>query len=200
MEENMYHSKELQRLTITSIFTALAVVFGMMTKFIPGLNLQMPQGGAVFGFSMLPIVLIGILAGPKYGFIGGAMYGLASVLLDGGFYHWASLFSDYVIAFGIIGITGFFRKGIDKPLTFALAVLLAGFLRYLSHSLGGAIIFAEFAPEGMNPWYYSFIIYNLPYMASSTAVTLVLGLLTRPLIKQLATDYKLIDRSKEDTF
>lgn len=192
----MTPSKELQRLTLTSIFVALAVVFGMITKFVPGLNLEMPQGGAVFGISMLPIILIGILAGPKYGIIGGGIYGLTSVLLDGGFYHWASLFSDYLIAFGVLGISGFFRKAIYRGDRFAIAVILGGLLRYLSHSIGGAIIFAEFAPPGMNPWYYSFVIYNLPYMASSTSITLIVGLIILPFIRQLAIDYKLIEPLK----
>lgn len=192
----MSKSNELQKLTLTSIFVALAIVFGMITKFVPGLNIEMPQGGAIFGISMMPIILIGIIAGPKYGISGGIVYGLASVLLDGGFYHWASLFSDYVIAFGVLGMAGFFPKAIYKPYRYAFVVIFVGLLRYLSHAIGGAIIFAEFAPTGMNPWYYSFIVYNLPYMASSILTTIIIGLLLLPMIRRLAADYKLIEPLK----
>ncbi|MFP4178162.1 MAG: energy-coupled thiamine transporter ThiT, partial [Acholeplasmataceae bacterium] len=69
------------------------------------------------------------------------------------------------------------------------------FLRYLSHAFGGAIIFAEFAPEGMNPWFYSFVVYNAPYMLSSTALTLMVGLLIRSKLILVMEDYRLIDPS-----
>lgn len=188
----MKRNFEIHKITFTSIMAALAIVFGLINKFIPGLNIQMPQGGSIFGFSMIPLVFIGLILGFKYGVIGGVLYGGVSLILDGGFYHWASIFTDYLIAFGVLGIVGLFRKGIYSWKVLILAIVTAGFLRYLSHSIGGAIIFAEFAPEGMSPWFYSFIIYNAPYMLSSITFTVIISILLLPLMRQLATDYQLI--------
>ncbi|MFP4186745.1 MAG: energy-coupled thiamine transporter ThiT [Acholeplasmataceae bacterium] len=187
--------KDIQKLTFTSVLVATAVVFSLMTKFIPGLNLQMPQGGQVFGIAMLPIILTGILFGVRYGVVGGMLYGLTSLLLDGVVYHWASVFTDYVFAFGVLGLAGLFRKSIYDWKEFTLVFIFVAFLRYLSHAFGGAIIFAEFAPEGMNPWFYSFVVYNAPYMLSSTALTLMVGLLIRSKLILVMEDYRLIDPS-----
>lgn len=182
---------EIQRITLTSVFAAIAFVFGLLTKYVPGLNLEMPQGGSVFGFPMIPIVMLGFILGWKYGILGGFIYGLTSVLLDGGLYHWGSLFFDYLIAFGVLGLTGLFKKDLYHPVKFVLIILLVGFLRYVSHGLSGVILFGEFAPEGVNPWVYSFIYYNLPYMISSTFLTALIASLLRKKMIILTEQYGL---------
>jgi thiamine transporter len=183
---------EIRKITFTSVFVAIAFVFSLITKYVPGLNLEMPQGGSIFGFPMIPIVLLGFILGVQYGILGGMLYGLISVLLDGGLYHWASLFFDYLIAFGVLGLTGLYRKHFNHPVKFVLVILFVGFLRYLSHSLGGAIIFAEFAPAGMNPWFYSFVVYNAPYMLSATFFTALVASLLRKKIIVLSEQYGLL--------
>lgn len=189
----MKQHQEIKKVAFTATLTALAIVFGLITKFVPGLNLQMPQEGTVFGFYMLPIILLSLILGPKYGIIGGIVYGLTSILIDGGLYAWQSLFTDYVIAFGVLGLAGFFKKGIYDWRWFLIATLSVSVLRYLSHSIGGAIIFAEYAPDGMNPWFYSFVVYNAPYMLSSTAVTMVLGLLILKKVRELSIDFGFLE-------
>ena len=184
---------ELRKITFTSVFVAIAFVFGLMTKYMPGLNLEMPQGGSVFGFPMIPIVFIGFILGVKYGIIGGILYGLVSLMLDGVLYHWASLFLDYLIAFGVLGLTGLFKEKLHQPKQFILIILFVAFLRYLSHGLSGALIFGEFAPDGMNPWFYSFIVYNGPYMLTSAILTTIVASLIRKKIIILAEEYYLLD-------
>jgi len=188
----MERKLEIQKVTFTSVMAALAVVFGIINKYVPGLNLEMPQGGSIFGFPMIPLIFIGLILGVRFGVIGGMIYGLTSLILDGGLYHWASLFTDYLIAFGVLGVAGFFKKGLYDWKVMILAVFTAGVLRYLSHAIGGAIIFAEFAPEGMNPWFYSFIIYNAPYMLTSTIITATISFMLLPMMRQLAIDHSLV--------
>jgi thiamine transporter len=112
-------------------------------------------------------------------------------MLDGGLYHWGSLFFDYLIAFGVLGLTGLFKKDLYHPVKFVLIILLVGFLRYVSHGLSGVILFGEFAPEGVNPWVYSFIYYNLPYMISSTFLTALIASLLRKKMIILTEQYGL---------
>jgi thiamine transporter len=187
---------EIRKITFTSVFVAIAFVFSLLTKYVPGLNLEMPQGGSIFGFPMIPIVLLGFILGVQYGILGGILYGMISVLLDGGLYHWGSLFFDYIITFGLLGLTGLFRKYLNAPIKFVLVILLVGFLRYLSHSIGGVLIFGEFAPEGMNPWFYSFIVYNAPYMLSATFFTALVASLLRKKIIILSEQYGLLDTTE----
>ncbi len=37
------------------------------------------------------------------------------------------------------------------------------------------LFFASYAPAGMNPWFYSFVAYNAPYMAASLGLDLAIG-------------------------
>ena len=90
-------------------------------------------------------------------------------------------FFDYLIPFGLItAICGLFSQKAQKRQLNRAAiisgVLIAGFARYIMHSLSGVIFFSDYA-DGKNVWIYSFIIYNLPYMLASTIITLVFVLI-----------------------
>ena len=45
-------------------------------------------------------------------------------------------------------------------------------LKFLSHFASGAWLFAEYAPEGMNPWVYS-MTYNGAFLAADLAIVVV---------------------------
>lgn len=155
----------------SSILVALAVVFELIFKAIPFLN--MPQGGSA-SLSMLPLFILAYRRGVSWGVVGGALYSIVNLLIDGGLYHWGSLFLDYLLAFSCIGLAGFFRK-LAKNNSFWLCVgCFTGVLgRYLFTSLSGVLIFGEYAEPGMNVWYYSFIYYNLPYMMTSMIMCMI---------------------------
>ncbi|MFA5365251.1 MAG: energy-coupled thiamine transporter ThiT [Candidatus Bathyarchaeia archaeon] len=72
---------------------------------------------------------------------------------------------DYLIAFGALGVAGFFQK------RFYIGVTLGIFGRFLAHFLSGIIFFSSFAPEGMNPLLYS-AIYNGSYLLVEWAISL----------------------------
>lgn len=183
----MNQSKELKRVVLASILAAIAVVLGIIVKYTPGLNLEFPNGGSVFGFYILPLTLIGLLLGYRYAILGGLVYGIVSWLLDGYFYHWGSIFLDYLIPFTLVAVSGaiFHKKGVQR-IDYIIYAFLIGFaLRWISHGLSGVLFFGEYAPEGTNPWFYSFILYNLPYTASSASISLVLALILRPTLKEL---------------
>jgi len=52
-----------------------------------------------------------------------------------------------------------------------VAVSVTG--RFMMHLISGAIFFAEFAPEGMNPWVYS-TLYNGSYMLPEMVISLAI--------------------------
>lgn len=172
--------KEQEEITIQSlaegaILGALAVVLGLLSKL---LGLELPNGGS-FSLSMLPLIIYGFRRGPKMGFIMGFTYGLINFITDGQILHWGSIFFDYLIPFALVAfIPGLLRKKAQSGSYFAiiLGAFLAGFARYIFHGLSGVIFFSEYAGE-VNPWLYSFIIYNLPYMAVSTLGSLIFTVL-----------------------
>ncbi|MBN3490499.1 energy-coupled thiamine transporter ThiT [Acholeplasma equirhinis] len=171
-------NKELKKLVLTAVLAALAIALGFVIKITPGLNLEMPQGGNVFGINMLPLILIGIVIGWQYGLLGGAVYGVISLIMDGYTFHWGSFLLDYIIPFaGIAAVGGFFGKDVLKGWKkLALVFLCAFILRWISHGLSGVLIFADYAPVGTNAWFYSFILYNLPYLATTFTISFVIAL------------------------
>ena len=141
---------------ITLLETALMIALAVVLSFVR--VWEMPQGGTI-SLTMLPLFLLAFRRGPWAGIIGGAVYGLVSLIYDGVIYHPMSIFLDYVFAYGLLGVSGFFKlnvRGIICGVTVGTA------LRYLSSVLSGALLFAEYAGD-QNPWVYS-LGYNATYM------------------------------------
>ncbi len=181
-------NKVLRKIVLTAMLTAFAVTISITFKLIPGLNLEFPNGGSVFGLYTLPLVMIGILLGYKYGILGGLIYGTVSWLLDGYFLHWGSIFLDYLIPFSLVALSGamFGKKNLDHFVYLTITFTLSFILRWVSHGLSGVLFFAEYSPEGTHPWFYSFILYNLPYVLSSSLISFIIALVIRKQIKQLS--------------
>ena len=188
-KENQENNLSVNTIAEAAIAAASAVVFSLISDMIPFLRLS--TGGGV-SLSMLPIFLISYRRGFKTGIITGFIYGLANLLIDGFIIHAGSIFFDYLIPFSLLGVAGLFAKKAQAGNLFytILGVLLGGFLRYISHSFSGVLFFSSYAPENMNPWFYSFIFYNLPYMLISTALALIIILLIRK--RLIITDTKIV--------
>ena len=163
------------KLAESAMMVALAIVFELISKMIP--FLQMPQGGSI-SIALLPLVILSLRNGLKYGLLGGMTFGIVNFLIDGYAFHWGSFVFDYGLAFIMVGTSAFLRKPALKGNVFAYigAFVIAVFFKYLMSSLSGVLFFGEYAGE-MNPWFYSFIFYNLPYNAASLGALLVIGLL-----------------------
>ena len=168
----MKNNQNVQILTEGAMMVALAVVLSVVSDLI---GLKMPQSGSV-SLSTLPIVIFALRRGSLSGALVGLTYGIINLLIDG-FYHWGSIFFDYVIPFTLVGfLSGLFSKKAQDGLIWytILAALVSGLARYLCHSFSGVIFFSDYAPEGMTAFYYSFIFYNAPYMAVNIVLNLII--------------------------
>jgi len=134
-----------------SITVALSVVLNYIKIF------QLPYGGSITLGSMVPVLLIAYRRGPKVGIFTGAVFGLVQMVLDGFVYNPIGMILDYPLAFGCLGLAGFFKK---QPIL-GVVVALGG--RLLSHFVSGVVFFAIYAPEGWSPVVYS-AVYNASYM------------------------------------
>ena len=172
----------VRKITETAILIALAIVIDVVFKLIPFLN--MPQGGHI-SVAMLAIIINGFRNGWKYGLAGGLLFAILNWLIDSRFLHIGSIFFDYIFAFTVLGVSGFFQKQGKSLWKFCLIVFLLCLGRYIFTSLSGVLFFKEYAyiPEGLNwqlegealYWVYSFVIYNLPYLGLSTILCIVVG-------------------------
>lgn len=143
-----------------ALLVAVHLVLCYVDKIIP----EMPQGGTILSLSVIPIFLASYLMGPGYGVIVGLLASLLQMALGLITYYgpW-SMVLDYLIPSMVLGLAAIipalkFRKNINIE----SGILFSMVLRYTSNVLSGTLLFAAYAPEGMNPLIYS-LGYNLPY-------------------------------------
>lgn len=151
-----------REITEIAVCIALAVVCSFVKVY------QMPQGGSV-ALTMIPILLLAFRSGPVAGMIAGALYGLVSLAIDGVVYHPLSILLDYVLAFGLLGVAGFFPKNTKGVV---IGTTAGVFCRFVSSVVSGATLFKSFAPEGQNAWVYS-LGYQATYMVPELIICIV---------------------------
>lgn len=134
-----------------SVFVALATILSFIKIY------SFPQGGSITAGSMVPILWLALRRGPKIGLFSGFVYGLVQLAVQPYVYHPLQVFLDYPLAFGMLGIIGFFKKNA------MIGVILGVFGRFFMHFLSGVIFFGIYAPEGWNPIVYS-AAYNAGYI------------------------------------
>ncbi|MCL1970509.1 MAG: energy-coupled thiamine transporter ThiT [Candidatus Bathyarchaeota archaeon] len=153
--------KDPRILAEVAIFTALSTALSIIVIW------HMPQGGSVTLASMVPLIWLALRRGPKVGIFAGVIYGFVQLAILPEVYYPTQLLLDYPLAFGCIGLAGFFKTHSILGTTIAVAG------RWVMHVISGAIFFAEYAPEGMNPWLYSSI-YNGSYLFVELVISCIL--------------------------
>ena len=146
--------------------------------------IRMPFDGTVTAFSMLPICLISVRHGIKWGLGSAFCYSWFQILQGGVFGYGltpgmliASLFLDYILAFTVLGLAGLFRrKGVPGMVC---GIVMVCVLRFLVHFVSGVVLWANyeqfmaFGVEWINrPVLYS-ICYNGAYMLPETVLTVI---------------------------
>lgn len=152
------------------VFSGVAMALAIVTSEIKFARL--PFGGSVTLFSMLFIVLIGYWYGAATGLMTGFAYGLLQFVLDPVFYTPMQLLVDYPLAFGALGLSGFFC---NKKHGLIIGYLVGVFVRYLFAFLSGVLFFASYASDQspMGIIVYS-LTYNATYIVPEVIVTLIL--------------------------
>ena len=150
------------------VYSAVALALAIVCSMIKFANL--PLGGSITMFSMLFIVLIGYWYGPYVGLMTGVAYGLLQFVMEPIFYTIPQMLIDYPLAFGALGLAGFFYK---KKYGLQIGYVVAVIGRYIFACISGVIFFGAYAPEGMNPLVYS-LGYNASYLVPEAIVTLIL--------------------------
>ncbi len=140
-----------------------------------------PYGGSVTAGSMVPILIFSLRWGFKNGLLTGLAYGALQFILGPKYsYHIVSLLFDYFVAFSVLGFAGLFS---NSRLGSLLGSSLAIFLRFVCHVISGVVVFGAFAPETMNPLWYS-TLYNASYLLPEMAISMfIVGVLYAPLKK-----------------
>ena len=147
----------------TIVFIALAGVLYAIPFF------QLPQGGRITLASMVPIFFIALRRGPKVGIVAGIAFGFVALVLDSFAFvvNPIQVALDYPLAFGALGLAGFFRK---SPI---LGVIVGVAGRFVCHFISGLVFFAMYAPAGEAPAIYS-AVYNGSFLSIELVMSLVI--------------------------
>lgn len=173
--------KPIYQITECAVMVALAIALSFV---------DIPVGalGGSIDFVMVPLFIICYRQGAKYSILACLVFGFLKCLVGGGIgYGLPSILLDYVLAYGVCGVAGFF-KGNKKMIE--VSVFLGCLARYMIHVISGWTIYKIAVPTevkffGMiaNPWAYS-LAYNLVYMLPNTVIAIVvMALLRYPLSK-----------------
>ena len=169
---NTTQKQNTRILTECSIMIALSTVLSVIKLF------EMPYGGSITLASMLPIVIIAHRYGAKYGFSSALVTSVIQALLGiKNFSYFTTPISlvalgvfDYVLAFGVFGIVGFFKKKMSsQSMAAVIGALIASILRYLCHVISGATIWAGLSIPTEAAMAYS-LSYNATYMVPETII------------------------------
>ena len=170
----MKKNDSLKKLAVCAMMVALSFVLSLWTPFQ-----FWPQGGSVTFGAMVPVVLVSLLFGLKWG-LGCAFTNAVLQLLMGLAYVTsltpvtmvACIVLDYLLAYTVIGLAGWV-KGNDmlRAVAGSLSVCV---LRYGLHFLSGWILFGAFAEPGYTEFTWS-LFYNMTYMLPETVITVILA-------------------------
>ncbi len=164
--------------------THLLVEAAIMVALSTALSLvkvwEMPLGGSITLLSMLPICMLSLRHGLKWGLGGAFVYAVGqlalglSEVLSWGLTPTAlvgTFFLDYIFAFTVLGLSGMFRERgfVGKMLGVALTI----FLRFVCHYISGVIIFDIWMPEEWSNVHLYSICYNGAFMLPEMIITML---------------------------
>jgi len=151
---------KIQTRILTEVIAAVALsgVLHLITLY------QFPQGGRITAAAMVPVLFVALRRGPKIGILAGIAFGLVVLIEEPFIFHPLQVLFDYPLAYGALGLAGFFRR---FPLG-GVVVGIAG--RFVCHFTSGLVFFATYAPAGMSPALYS-ALYNGSYLVPELVVS-----------------------------
>ena len=154
--------RDTRVLTEAAIAVALAFVLGFVVLF------KMPFGGAI-SLEMIPLILLALRQGPVVGTVAGIAYGFLDLVIDPFIVHPVQVLLDYPLAFGALGLAGFFPPSVRGAILGSTVAVLG---RFACHFLSGVVFFASYAWKGWSPAAYS-AVYNAGYLVPSLLIALV---------------------------
>ena len=157
-----------KQLVFSAMAIALATVISVAIK-LPSL----PNGGSITLFSMLVICLIGYWYGPKVSIIAAVAYGILQFIVGPYVVHPLQVILDYPLAFGALGLSGFFS---NKKYGLLKGFLCGALGRLVVHCISGMIFYTTYVGDfgGNAAAIWAGIVYNMSYIIPETVLTLVL--------------------------
>ena len=154
------------------VFSAMAIAMATVVATVVKLP-SLPNGGSVTLFSMLMVTLVGYWYGPVTGIMASVGYGILQFMTGPYVVHPVQVVIDYPLAFGALGISGFFSKQKNGLLKGYLAGVLG---RFFFASLSGIIFYTVYVESlGANLLaVWASLVYNMTYLVPEAVLTVIL--------------------------
>lgn len=170
----------LQAMIEAAIFGALALALDLLPsiKLSPSISIS---------FAMIPIFIVALRWGFKVGFLSGLIWGLLQLVFDAWIVHPVQAIMDYVLAFPFVGFAGLFKSVVQRHLNnnnkvkalifIFFAIFIGSVARYFWHFLSGFIFIEYFAPEVLNPLWFSFVANSITMLGAFLLCSIIMSLL-----------------------
>ncbi len=154
------------------VFSAMAIALATVISTVVKLP-SLPNGGSITLFSMLVVTLIGYWYGPVTGIIAAVTYGILQFIMGPYVVHPAQVLLDYPLAFGALGLSGFFC---NKKNGLLLGYVAGVFGRFFWHMVSGLIFYTEYVGsfQGNAAAVWASTLYNLSYILPEAILTIIL--------------------------
>ena len=164
--------KEKKITTKQMVFAAMAIALATVVATVIKLP-SLPNGGSVTLFSMLLVTLVGYWYGPIVGITAAMGFGILQFITGTYAVHPLQVVLDYPLAFGALGLSGFFEGKKNG--------LLKGYLagvggRFFFASVSGLIFYTVYV-EGLKDnmmAVFASLVYNMTYLVPEAVVTVIL--------------------------
>lgn len=165
--KNSGHKKMTTR---QMVFCAAALALAFITSYIK--LFEMPWGGSITLCSMLFIVLIANWYGVQTGILCGLAYGILQFLQEPYVLSFFQVCCDYILAFAVLGIAGFFAKKEHGLLKGYIAAVIA---RGAFHALGGYLYWMDYMPDNFPKSLSAIypIAYNYSFLLVEAIITII---------------------------
>ncbi len=154
------------------VFSAMAIAIATVLSTVVKLP-SLPQGGSITLFSMLVICLIGYWYGPVTGITAAVAYGIIQLIVGPYIVHPLQVILDFPLAFGALGLSGFFSK---KKYGLIIGYLVGVSGRFFFAMISGLIFYTTYVEglQGNLAAIWASTLYNLSYLVPEAIATLVI--------------------------
>ncbi len=170
-------NKNLVILIEAGIFAALAFIIALLPKGIGPIKAEL---------GMIPIVILSYRRGLKAGLTSGFLWGIIKIAT--GKFTMLSVLQvlvEYIFAYLVAGLSGIGSNKLKKWIqsnhwkkamaTVVWSTLFAVVIKYFVHFIAGVFYWGIYAPEGMSPYFYSFVVNGGAGLATFIVVGIIVG-------------------------
>ena len=166
---------KLQRLTFSSLLISMSLILSKIE-----ISLFFPFGGSITLFSLVPLIIISVRFGHRWGAFCGAVLGILHLITTNlkfqGFNIISviiSVFLDYIISYMIIGLCSYFEsKQKNSKYKLYKSFFCVFISKFFVHVLSGIIVWGPFLKKNFIQTIIYSVLYNLSYLGPEMIINI----------------------------